>query len=47
LSCLCDQAKKLRAGGRSAPDSLIIAVHKEAALRHYQMALENLPPDDR
>lgn len=45
LSCLCDQTKKLKAVGSSPPDSLIFAVHTKAAMRHYQLALANLPPD--
>lgn len=47
LSCLCDQVKKLSAAGVTPPDRLIIALHKKAAMRRYQLALVNLPPDDR
>ncbi len=43
LSCLCEQMKKLEAAGSSPPETLILAVHQEAAFRRYQLALANLP----
>ena len=47
LSCMCDQARRLKATGCSPPESLIFAVHKKTTMRHYQLALANLPRDDR
>ena len=43
LSCLCDQVAKLEAAGSSPPSTLIFSLHQQAALRHYQVALDNLP----
>lgn len=43
LSCLCDQVTKFKAGGSSPPSTLIFSLHQQAALRHYQLALDNLP----
>ena len=43
LSCLCDQVAKLEAAGSSPPSTLIFSLHQQAALRHYQVALANLP----
>lgn len=42
LSCLCNQVTKLEAAGSSPPTTLIFAIHQEATLRHYQLALANL-----
>ena len=43
LFCLCDQVIKLEAAGSSPPRTLIFSIQKEAAQRHYQLALANLP----
>ncbi len=46
LSCLCDQVSKVKAAGSSPPTTLIFSIHQPAALRHYQVALANLPGKD-
>jgi hypothetical protein len=43
LSCLCDQVKNLEAAGSLPPITFIFAIHQQAALRRYQVALANLP----
>ena len=43
LACLCDQVAKLEAAGVSPPEILVFSLHQQAALRHYQVALANLP----
>lgn len=45
LSCLCNEIKKVEAAGSSPPSTLILSIHRPAALRHYQVALANLPKD--
>ena len=42
ISCLCDQVTKLEAAGSSPPTSLIFSIHQDAAMRRYQLAVENL-----
>jgi hypothetical protein len=46
MSCLCDQVIKVKAAGSSPPTTLIFSIHQPAALRHYQVALANLPVAD-
>ena len=43
LVCLCDQTTKLEAAGIPPPGTLIFSLQKQAALRHYKLALANLP----
>ena len=43
LSCLCDQMKNLETLGISPPTTLIFSIQQPGALRHYQVALANLP----
>lgn len=43
LSCLCDQATNLKAAGSSPPSAFVFSLQQQAALRHYQLALDNLP----
>jgi hypothetical protein len=45
LSCLCNQLKNVEATGSSPPTTLIFSIRQPAALRHYQVALANLPKD--
>ncbi|MFP3870014.1 MAG: hypothetical protein ACLFVT_03920 [Syntrophobacteria bacterium] len=45
LSCLCHEVMKVKAGGGSPPIKLIFSIQQPSALRHYQMALANLPPN--
>ncbi|MCG6918981.1 MAG: hypothetical protein LJE89_15720 [Deltaproteobacteria bacterium] len=42
MSCLSDQVKKVEAAGNSPPTTLIFSIHKDAAMRRYQLALANL-----
>jgi hypothetical protein len=42
MSCLCDQVIKIEAAGSSPPTTLIFAIHQNAAMRRYQLALANL-----
>ena len=43
LSCLCKQMKNVAAVGSSTPTTLIFSIQQPGALRHYQVALANLP----
>lgn len=45
LSCLCDQVTRLKAAGSCPPTTLIFSINQPAAMRRYQVALENLPED--
>ena len=44
VSCLLNQRKNIQAAGISPP-TLIFSMQQPVALRHYQMALANLPKD--
>lgn len=43
LSCLLREIARVQDSGRPPPESLTFALHRPAALRHYQVALANLP----
>ena len=43
LACLCDQVAKLEAASIPPPGTLVFSLHQQSALRHYQVALANLP----
>ncbi len=43
LSCLLRAIARLENAGRPSPERLTLALHQPAALRHYQVALANLP----
>ena len=45
LSCLCNQMENIEAAGNSPPPRLVFSIQQPGALRHYQMALTNLPKD--
>ena len=46
LSCLCKQITKVRAAGNSPPTALVFSIHQPSVLRHYELALTNLPRGD-
>jgi hypothetical protein len=43
LSCLLREIERLGDSGLPPPERLTFALHQRAALRHYQVALANLP----
>jgi hypothetical protein len=43
ISCLLGETARLASSGVLPPDTLTFALHHPAALRHYQVAVANLP----
>jgi hypothetical protein len=43
VSCLRTQMKHVEAAGSSSPPTLMFSIQQPATLRHYQVALANLP----